>query len=827
MNLSLYKQLSQSIIDILNTLQITFDGGPTLGQQEFFYLLIDYNASDKIADRIDKIENKYNLMDIIEFIYTEQKPLEKLLGKELFESLVSKKGRDFQEYSFGNRNSLSPQEYQKIFENQKQAFHHLCQKYFIADSKNSDAYALFIRLLKLCIYFLSGFSFIESTPVQSKKTLNIEGAIKRFSTCVRKHKKIVVSGIHGTGKTTLLKTFLNKHQLDFLYFTYAGSLEETLNQETSDQGTSKPETFPGCKDFQDKLTLLKRKGSLSFLIIDNMNPEKHIFLKESEILSSLKMHVIIATTHAVCPPDFYRYSAPLLTDNELLSMISNKLSNQYINENLLHFTGKNPYLLLLAVTADSKKEGDINDLLEESIDPAKKISLAHFKYSYHSSNTDFWGHARKIYDLNKSKKDYQSHRKHLKILSCFFDHAVSIDFFKYIFSGYDNNTLLELVNMGYLEFVKDTKMKIQLSAALANVIFINEKPSYSDPLLSPVIDKITNYLESYDVTLDLALLEDILYPFAVRLGTTISQKNNPNQKNVSYNQEKWWSFLYLVIEYYQMLNKPDIVSSLIQLLVYPTGIQYQKSPYDASILKIFNSWITGESTFISNIDSICTTISNLTKFPPSEAPKLFSMVRYLACNSLDFLICQELYKLPIADDENRFQNKNDELFITNLKFIYNLIDNTDNPSISICCYYYKIALLLFKDTYLENWEFLAEHLGTINGHRKKSQVLCHLCVFIHVCLKKILNDFSDQHFKVLMDALAKLKDELDSVCMLPGLLGQMCLATCTDCRIFMQTCHYNPATDLLDKILASIKEKYSTIRPEEWAAFNKTLKNLS
>ena len=319
------------------------------------------------------------------------------------------------------------------------------------------------------------------------------------------------------------------------------------------------------------------------------------------------------------------------------------------------------------------------------------------------------------------------------------------------------------------------------------------------------------------------MLENILYPFAVRLGPTISQKNNPRQKNVSQNQENWWSFLYLTIEYYQMLNKPDTVSSLIQLLIYPDGILYKKSPYDASILRIFTSWINGESAFRDNIDSLCTFISDPAKFPPYEASKLHSMLRYLVCNSLDFLIYQELCD-PFTPGKNNF-SKNVELFLNCLNFIYESMDDTTDNSIKTTYHYYtQIFLLIYKDSYLESWEFLANHLKVACAHRKKAQKLYHICALIYVCLKKILNILPERHFETLTTALSELKAEIESVCMLPGLLGQICLVTCTNCHILMQV--YNCSDiNLPNEILNSIKEKYSTLRSKDWDYLHEKLNN--
>ena len=60
MNFSLYKQLSEDLLKILKVLQITSDGKNPLNKDDFFCLLVDYNSSDEIQERIDNIDEKDN-----------------------------------------------------------------------------------------------------------------------------------------------------------------------------------------------------------------------------------------------------------------------------------------------------------------------------------------------------------------------------------------------------------------------------------------------------------------------------------------------------------------------------------------------------------------------------------------------------------------------------------------------------------------------------------------------------------------------------------------------------------------------------------------------
>ena len=809
MNFSLYKQLSEDLLKILKVLQITSDGKNPLNKDDFFCLLVDYNSSDEIQERIDNIDEKDNeFTNFIELLSREKISLRQLLGNKLYEGLKDKKSRDLQYYYFGKKTSPSPEEYKHIFQTQKPAFDHLCKKYFISPSP--EAYDMFISLLSLCIYFLSGISFTKAKSISSRTHLHDSDSVQQFSSYLKKYKKVIVSGLHGTGKTTLLSSFLGEHKLDYIYLNYTDSLMQTFNQEI----------FSEVTDFENNLPFLKKKCSHSLLIIDGMNPKKSVFMEEVEKLASLKMCVILITTHAICPPGFHRYSAPLFTNEELFLIIPDNFPCEIAPENLFRFTGKNPYLLSLLVSTAIKSPDALYKLLKESEVFPTKAALPRFKHlPYHSTNTDFWGHASKVYTLYHNKKDYQLHRKHLKILSCFYDHEIPIDFVKYIFSEYNENVIQELTDMGYLQFI-DGENKVRLSPAMANIIFFHEKPSYSDTILSHVINNIKNYLESYDVSLDFALLENILYPFAVRLGPTISQKNNPRQKNVSQNQENWWDFLYLTIEYYQMLNRPKTATSLLKLLIYPEKIHYQKSVFDVEIFRILNLWIGGDSSaFANKIDSLSSQIRYLAtrdEAGNSEAQKLLPAIRYLICITLDFIISRQIQNLSLPYSK---------------RYYYDLLQILKNipHCIHIYSYYKRLYDILFLDIYHLDYDTLESILldTDTKNHSKKSSQIYNICVFMCICSHKIFYErnhgspYMTSFLILFIKAFRKLRIAIQSTRFLPKLLGNTCFASYITFQIIIlsfkgcktESLSKNDFMELLNKcITMSYNERYMCIQ---------------
>ena len=131
-----------------------------------------------------------------------------------------------------------------------------------------------------------------------------------------------------------------------------------------------------------------------------------------------------------------------------------------------------------------------------------------------------------------------------------------------------------------------------------------------------------------------------------------SKEPNVHQKNVSTAQEKWWKFLYLTIEYYQVMNKPGIASNLTDLIQYPDDMQYSRSSYDTSIMNIFHLLINAEPYFYEQIDSLCGLLSNRTGNQVAE--KMIPLIQFLACKALNYLIFRELVYI-IKDAEYAYR----------------------------------------------------------------------------------------------------------------------------------------------------------------------------
>lgn len=782
-----------------------YDNNTPLRMADVIYFLVDYDSYDFLSECIDDLEENEKFYqytqnrerDFPTTILDQPELFEVLIEKNNIKNLLNKKTRDFQSCYCNGTSNLTAMRLEAILQEKIEDLTFLCKHYLVPTSPS--AYTMLINLFDQCILYLSTPNFSHTAPRMIQNAIFQINTANQFADFIMKHRKVIISGMHGTGKSVFIVNFLKEYHCDYLYLSYKNSLQNTLHQEI----------FSGCKDTTENLSMLLEKPSNSVLIIDDMNPDKETFIEETQDMLKYNLCIIILTIHSDCPKGYKLFAESLYSysDNYENNNISKRLNDT------MNFTNENPYLLsLVTITKQQQPDFHLSDLYHNAMKLSSDSTLPQFKHPYHKVYANFWGHAYKLYDLQKFTKDYQKHRKHLKILSCFFDRQVPINFLKDIFAGYDEQCISDLINMGYLNHTAiDSSDVVWLSPALANIIFYHEKPTYTDALINSIIEKLTNNLATFQNHLQLSLLEDILYPFALRLGKTVRQKNNTLQKNVSTAQEKWWDFLYLAIEYYQVMNKPDIASNLANLIQYPVDIQYSRSPHDTSIMNIFHLWIKGDPSFGKSIDSLCENLANEKSSDNSE--KLMPLILYLVCKALDFLTYQEcIYLIRDEKDisEEYYFQKNKEHFQELLKIL------SLKPSM------HDEFSLIFNLLFLDNSDlphlYLANCLETICKAPSITLRIRCLCVFICVCLKTVYYEYQRSNRTILRkdiidlmnSAFSKLEAEVNSVIILPELLGQMCCTACTSNLIF-QAITFIPQTDVPSRILSLIQNKAHTI----------------
>lgn len=817
MRKELLKSLITDIYKFLKSLNFMHDSNTPLRIDDIIYFLVDYDSYDFLSEQIDDLEENEKFYHYTEngtkdfptIIWDYPELFNVLIEKRNIENLLNKKTRNFESCYCNDSSNLTKMELEDILQRKIEELTCLCKHYLVSTSPS--AYTMLINLFDQCILYLSTPSFSHTAPQMIRNTVFQMNTANQFANFIMEHRKVIISGMHGTGKSVFIAHFLKEYHCDYLYLSYKNSLQTTLHQEI----------FSDCNATKKNLSKLLEKPSNSVLIIDDMNPDKETFIQEAQDMLKYNLCIIILTIHSYCPKGYKSFTESLYNHSD------NYKNNNNISKQLndaMNFTNENPYLLsLITRTKQQQPDFHLSDLYYNAMKFSSDSTLPQFKHPYHKSEANFWGHAYKLYDLQHYTKDYQKHRKHLKILSCFFDRKVPINFLKDIFDEYEEQCISDLINMGYLNhIVIDSSDIVWLSPALANIIFYHEKPTYVDALINTIIEKLTNNLATFQNSLQLSLLEDILYPFALRLGKTVRQKNNIQQKNVSTAQEKWWNFLYLAIEYYQAMNKPDIASNLADLIQYPDDIQYSRSSYDTCIMNIFNLWINGSPSFGEQIDSLCEILSNE---PLSSNPeKMIPLIQFLACKALDFLIFQECICI-IKDDED-IEEKH---FKKIQGYFQELLKILSPDSLT----HYGLIYSMLFNTFDVTQPLLADYRENIYEVSSITHRIRYLCVYICFCLKEIFAEYQYSQGTILRKGLindmnfsfSNLETEINSISILPGLLGQMCLVACYNNLIF-QNVNTIFQTDIPAKILSLIQSKGHTIQSNEIKDFLKSMETL-
>lgn len=812
MRKELLKSLITDIYKFLKPLNFMHDNNTPLRIEDIIYFLVDYDSYDFLSEQIDDLEEnekfyqytKNGTKDFPTIILEHPELFKVLIEKSSIEKLLNKKTRDFQSCYCNGSSNLTETKLEDILQGKIEELTYLCKHYLVSTSPST--YTMLINLFDQCILYLITPDFSHTAPRMIQNAVFQMNAANQFANFIMEHRKVIISGMHGTGKSVFIAHFLKEYHCDYLYLSYKNSLQTTLHQKI----------FSDCNGTKKNLSKLLEKPSNSVLIIDDMNPDKESFIQEAQNMSKYNLCIIILTIHSYCPKGYKSFTESYYKNSDNYKN-NNTISKQL--DDAMNFTNQNPYLLsLLTITKQKQPDFHVSDLYHNAMELSADSTLPKFKHPYHKVYADFWGHAYKLYDLQHYTKDYQKHRKHLKILSCFFNHQVPLHFLKDIFDEYDNQCISDLINMGYLNHtVIDSSDIVWLSPALANIIFHHEKPAYTDALINPIIEKLTNTLATFQNSLQLSLLEDILYPFALRLGNTVRQKNNAMQKNVSTAQEKWWDFLYLAAEYYQVMNKPDIALKLLSFIAYPENMAYTKSSYDTLMINILTAWITGDTdSFLNNVDTVSSVLAN--HIQSDEAEKMLPIGRYLACNSLDYLICRELTNIF-----KEFENVTTNDSALSYTYFCNFMDILKAETNFYAKYpdYDLIYHLLFTDVFVLDYVKLTEYLKIIDSYPNITQKIRNLCVFVHTCSKKFVYEYlhylgynGEYLIQFINSAFSKLKSEISSVVILPGLLGQMCSIVCS-INILFQASNTAFTTDFPSEILSLIQEKTHTFALSE------------
>lgn len=648
---------------------------------------------------------------------------------------------------------------------------------------SKDCIALLKKLFSTCINLLDDIPFSDSYKHFFHKTATyIEYTQSDFSSLnytMENNFRIIIAGAKGSGKTTFIGDYINRAPFtDICYLHYSGSIENTLSQIRFSDTTYAPLSY------KEIYTRLKKKNGSSILIIDDMNLSSNLLSKELKKIDSLNLRIFIITCNTLYKnPKYTSFDVPTFTEDKLIDYYQriSKISNvsQEFKTWLLSWTSKSPLLISLLAYASKKNLDVVKQLLFEK-DYTFNCPGVSFKHPYDHQTQSLLGHIKKIYDVSIFKHENKTLQENLIILSCFYNYPLSISFLQKIIPNFCSNNLEQLSELGFLILNRELNT-VQLPAPIADAVFTVERPSAFNPNLEEVLHNITVYIEEYDILLQDLPISDILFPLIKRLQRTVITSNNPNQKNVSRNQEQWWSFVYTCIEYYQSLGNYHAASALIELLDYPDKktILYFQSPMDQDLFSLANIWGKNDYSFYHMVDSLINTIEKdkLNLAESATRPELYMpnmvLCNYLASIGLDKIILRIVTQQHILDP----RNINYEKYFQDL---LNIILTNGAPYPQIKKTYYKTSYtLLSASIETMTYDFISDFFRSIKSCENKVIKLQLLTVLACQCFNTIYYSIGTPRCIKITEftenfLFAQLSEILDSCVFLPKYVFELC-----------------------------------------------------
>ena len=223
MNKELFKSLTTDIWKFLNSLKFTHDKNVPLKKEDIIYFLVDYDSYDFLSEQIDDLEEnekfyqytKNGTKDFPTIILDHPELFKVLIEKSSIENLLNKKTRDFESCYCNDSSNLTKMELEDILQRKIEELTCLCKHYLVSTSPS--AYTMLINLFDQCILYLSTPSFSHTAPRMIQNTVFQMNTANQFANFIMEHRKVIISGIHGTGKSVFIANFLREYHCDYLY----------------------------------------------------------------------------------------------------------------------------------------------------------------------------------------------------------------------------------------------------------------------------------------------------------------------------------------------------------------------------------------------------------------------------------------------------------------------------------------------------------------------------------------------------------------------------------------------------------------------------------
>lgn len=607
------------------------------------------------------------------------------------------------------------------------------------------------RLFAFCMIenlprLFASYKNMKLKPATINSTFGRDNDVKKLRNDLNQYHKIILYGDYGSGKTRFIKYCLDKWDTDdYCYINYNTDIETTLSLITY-------RDINGYKYSRTSYnSLFNENYSSSLLIIDDMYHSRD-FDGELRFLADIKINVIIITRHAVCSGNiagFHYYELPVLPDENIFEIFESDSGFSLSDEkqkSLLSELARGNLLLTSLIAYQCKKaihstnQQDIADKIDHILLTIKEMDTHIkdlsdnniFKHPYDNNPVNLIGHIKNIYNAMRNNLP-DSHDVLMKKLCCFGWSPIPLSFASTVILKPDDSDVMkksseseqdnldamkELSELGLLTLAKET---VQLSPLICYAIFTS---GISSDIYNPIAKNLSSFLRSYDITLDIPYLADILYTFFSTSYKEIKEQNNPGQKTTARNFNNWQELAYLIIAYYAQTGNSILAQKVCDLIQYPDHLKNAHNALDKVLFDIINKMQTASELdhMVSHIDKVLDELDSLSASIDSNSQDnlyLSAPIRMsdIILSSLDTAINQ-LYNMHLHQYD---QSKNLIYEVLKRKYVINVLLQYIDPirvikhahsSVERLSFYYICSLLEIHDLCIYDLEKALKSIST-------------------------------------------------------------------------------------------------------------------
>lgn len=638
--------------------------------------------------------------------------------------------------------------------------------------------------------FLKGLFISNIRPSKQTDYVFRELLTTKLQDGLKKHDRIWVHGIIGSGCTSFIKTSLaeilpKNDSIDCAFYTeYNGTLSKTIK----DIGNR--HLAPGAiiDDYRNPIF------NASVLVIDNV--PQTITEKELSYVRDFKIKIILISTAPLqIESIFYDIEIPSAFDDEEVRILYKDFFNEEISDNticsLKRVTNGTPFIikLLFKYTEQFKVKNpgqstssvlvQVCDSLFSQMNYAEQYKLNtkgnRIKVIFNGQSQTIPGHLYStigpyIDSISNDEKEI------LKLLCCFGAGSICRRFVEYITIDKISDASLRLMAPLGITYSPST---IFVPPMVVIAVVNKATVSYDD--VKSYIPQISRYLSQSINDLDLPYLYDKIIAFTETINRTIKIINNRGDRtrySASVSYEDWMSFLHDAFVYYDLLGENEYATRISKLLNYPQGLTYKTNFADKHLF-MFITNLQSKTNLGDQLNGLMETITRdrnmIIASNNTRTKQKRSYIDYIMERHLHLLI---IYYLNIIRRNSGADVAN--ACTSYITLLDNYVKQTPNSVSDSKAYYIFAAKLLFGSN---NPLDLFNGLNTFQSHSLSYKIKACALLISKVSVICIHNGNSDSLqlnislHEILSGYVIKLKDAIsNSELIPPDILELTCYA---------------------------------------------------